>query len=253
MLTSSSTPMEHAVEIAHLGKRYGLGGGHGGSLYDRFARRRSAEAPGTIWAVRDVSLVVPTGTVFGFIGRNGSGKSTLMKLLARVTAPTEGEARIVGRVAPLLQVGVGFHPELSGRDNVVLSGAILGMSTAEIREAAGDIFAFAEIDDFLDTPVKHYSSGMYMRLAFSVAAHMAADIMLIDEILSVGDAAFQKKCHDRIRTLVSQGRTVMFVSHAMASVRQICDRAAVLDHGQLVFEGAPDDAARYYETTILGQ
>ncbi len=173
------------------------------------------------------------------------------RFLARVTAPTAGAARIAGRVAALLQVGTGFHPELTGRDNVTLSGTILGMTRHEITQVVDEIFAFADIDAFLDTPVKRYSTGMYMRLAFSVAAHMPADVMLIDEVLSVGDAAFQKKCEERIRALVTQGRTVLFVSHSMLSVRALCDRAAVLDHGRLLFDGDVDEAARFYETEVL--
>ena len=242
-----------AIQVERLGKRYRIGARAAGSLYDRLAGRPGAGAAPTVWAVRDVTLAVPHGSVLGLLGRNGSGKTSILKMLARVTAPTEGEARIAGRVAALLQVGTGFHPELTGRDNVVLSGMILGMTRPEINAIGGAIFEFADIDDFLDTPVKRYSSGMYMRLAFSVAAHMPADVMLIDEVLSVGDAGFQAKCHERIRALVATGRTVLFVSHSMASVRTLCDAAVVLDHGRLVFDGDVDAAARFYEGEILGQ
>jgi lipopolysaccharide transport system ATP-binding protein len=242
-----------SVRVTALGKQYRIGPGRSGSLYDRIGRRVGAasHAPPTIWALKDVSFSVPRGHVLGVLGRNGSGKSTLMKILARVTAPTEGEAETHGRVGALLQVGTGFHPELTGRDNIGLSGAILGMSRREVAAVSDEIIDFAEIDQFLDTPVKHYSSGMYMRLAFSVSAHMAADIMLIDEVLSVGDAAFQKKCQQRIRQLVSEGRTVLFVSHGMASVRTLCDSALVLERGKLVFNGATDDAATFYERGLL--
>ena len=241
-----------SVRAAGLGKQYRVGAAANGSLYDRIARNRgSGDRASTLWALRDIKFEVSAGEVLGVLGRNGSGKSTLMKILARVTSPTEGEAMTRGRVGALLQVGTGFHPELSGRDNLRLSGAILGMTSEEIDSVADEVVAFAEIDEFLDTPVKHYSSGMYMRLAFSVSAHMAAEIMLIDEVLSVGDAAFQRKCQQRIRQLVGEGRTVLFVSHSMVSVRSLCDRAIVLDHGQLLFEGETDKAAEFYEREIL--
>jgi lipopolysaccharide transport system ATP-binding protein len=247
---------EPVVLVSGLGKQYRIGVTRGGSLYDHIGRtvgrRRGADhMPPTIWALKDISFAVPAGRVLGVLGRNGSGKSTLMKILARVTAPTEGEAETRGRVAALLQVGTGFHPELTGRDNIGLSGAILGMRKNEIAAVEEQIIDFSEIKEFLDTPVKHYSSGMYLRLAFSVSAHMAAEIMLIDEVLAVGDAGFQKKCQLRIRELVAQGRAVLFVSHSIGSVRALCDSAIVLDHGQLVFDGATDEATAYYETEIL--
>lgn len=243
------------VHVTGLGKQYRLGVTRAGSLYDNIGRivgrRRTTQERPMIWALKDIGFAVPPGHVLGVMGRNGSGKSTLMKILARVTAPTEGEAETRGRVGALLQVGTGFHPELTGRDNIGLSGAILGMGRSEIAAVEQQIIDFSEVNEFLDTPVKHYSSGMYLRLAFSVSAHMAADVMLIDEVLSVGDAGFQKKCQLRIRELVAQGRTVLFVSHSIASVRALCDSAIVLDHGRLVFEGATDDAAAYYEKEIL--
>jgi ABC-type polysaccharide/polyol phosphate transport system ATPase subunit len=249
----SALPTDVAVRVEGLAKQYRIGVGRGGSLYDRIGRRIGGahHEPPTIWALQGVTFSVPRGHVLGVLGRNGSGKSTLMKILARVTAPTEGVAETRGRVGALLQVGTGFHPELTGRDNIGLSGAILGMSRREIANVAKEIIDFAEVDDFLDTPVKHYSSGMYMRLAFSVSAHMDAEIMLIDEVLSVGDAAFQKKCQVRIRQLVAEGRTVLFVSHGMASVRALCDSALVLDQGRLVFNGSTDDAATFYEQEVL--
>jgi lipopolysaccharide transport system ATP-binding protein len=252
----SPTSDAPAIRVSNLGKVYPIGMSSAGSLYDRLAgplRHRNAEARERriLWALRGVSFEVPQGFVLGVLGRNGSGKSTLMKILARVTAPTEGSAELTGRLSALLQVGTGFHPELTGLENIALSGAILGMSQDEIQRVEPEIITFAEIGDFLDTPVKHYSSGMYMRLAFSVSAHMEADIMLLDEVLAVGDAAFQKKCHARIRHLVGTGRTVLFVSHQMASVKALCDAAIVLDRGRLVFDGRTDDATRYYNEEIL--
>jgi lipopolysaccharide transport system ATP-binding protein len=254
----AALPDDLAVRVVNVAKRYQIGVRPGGSLYDRIAsplsrRRVNDPARAEVWALKEVSFEVPRGVVIGVLGRNGSGKSTLMKILARVTAPTEGTAEITGRLSALLQVGTGFHPELTGRDNIALSGAILGMTKEEIRAVEQDVIDFAEIDDFLDTPVKHYSSGMYMRLAFSVSAHMEAEIMLLDEVLAVGDAAFQKKCHQRIRTLVDSGRTVVFVSHQMASVNALCDAAIVLDHGRLAFNGTTPDAVRYYEDEVLSQ
>jgi lipopolysaccharide transport system ATP-binding protein len=247
-----------AVRARGLGKRYHIGAKPGaGSLYDRVARTvggavgsRPDPHP-TIWALKDVSFDVPAGSVMGVLGRNGSGKSTLMKILARVTAPTEGMAETEGRVGALLQVGAGFHPELSGRDNIGLSGAILGMSPAEIARVQDDIIEFAGVGGFLDTSVKHYSSGMYMRLAFSVSAHLAAEILLVDEVLAVGDALFQRKCHDRILELVRQGRTVLFVSHGAESIASLCDTAIVLESGCVRFSGKADAAIDYYQREIL--
>jgi lipopolysaccharide transport system ATP-binding protein len=251
--------MPRAIEVSGLGKRYSITARPGaGGLYDGVARllHRSrftaAEAHPTIWALRGISFTVPQGQVLGVLGRNGSGKTTLMKILARVTAPTEGRAIVRGRVGALLQVGAGFHPELSGRENIGLSGAILGMSTAEIRAVEERIVDFAEIERFLDTPVKYYSSGMFTRLAFSVSAHLSAEVMLVDEVLSVGDAAFQRKCQARIREVVADGRTVLFVSHSMASVRDMCDSGMVLDGGRVRFEGSGPDAADDYERMLSG-
>jgi lipopolysaccharide transport system ATP-binding protein len=249
-----------AVRAAGIGKQYEIGAAPGtATMYERVAGmvglgsgRLPADAHPTIWALRDVSFEVAPGEVLGVMGRNGSGKSTLMRILARTTVPTEGEAETYGRVAALLDVGSGFHPDLSGRDNIKLSGAILGMSRDEVRTVHEAIIDFAEIGRFLDTPVKHYSSGMFLRLAFSVSIHLAAEIMLIDEILAVGDAAFQRKCQERIRQAVSSGRTVLFVSHSMASVEALCDRAMVLDAGRVRFSGATADAIAFYTREILG-
>lgn len=252
--------MTLAIRAQGLGKQYVIGvSPTEGGAYDavargvrRFASRRTSGGRSQFWALRDVSFDVPTGQVLGLLGRNGSGKSTLMRILARVTSPTEGTAEVRGRVGALLQVGAGFHPELSGRDNIVLSGAVLGMSRREIAAAEEAIIDFSEIRDFLDTPVKHYSSGMYLRLAFSVSAHLAAEVMLIDEVLSVGDAAFQQKCQRRIRDMVRAGRTIVFVSHSSQSVLDLCDTAIVLDHGQVRYSGDTEGAVRMYEESILG-
>jgi lipopolysaccharide transport system ATP-binding protein len=249
-----------AVRADGLGKRYEIGlRPWSGALYDRIGRllrpsaRRANGELSTLWALREVSFEVPHGHVLGVLGRNGSGKTTLMKILARVTAPTEGTALTYGRVGALLQVGTGFHPELSGRDNIALSGAILGMSRAEVAARTEQIIDFAEIGRFLDTPVKHYSSGMYLRLAFSVSAHLAADVLLIDEVLAVGDAAFQKKCRERIRSSVAEGRTVLFVSHQMASVKELCDSAMVLDQGRMIFMGDTQQAVKTYDSEVGGR
>ena len=186
-----------------------------------------------IWALKDVSFEVKQGEVVGMVGRNGAGKSTLLKILSRITEPSEGEVRIYGRVGSLLEVGTGFHPELSGRENIYLNGAILGMREREIDHKFDEIVAFAEVEKFLDTPVKRYSSGMYMRLAFAVAAHLETEILLVDEVLAVGDLAFQRKCMGRIGDVAQQGRTVIFVSHNMRAIRQLCGRVLWLDNGEL--------------------
>ena len=201
--------------------------------------------------IHGVSFDVRSGSVLGVMGRNGSGKSTLMKIIARVTAPTEGEAVVHGRVGAMLQIGTGFHPELSGRDNILLSGMILGMSRSEVAAVHDAIVDFAAIGRYLDEPVKYYSSGMYLRLAFSVSAHLDADILLIDEVLAVGDAAFQEKCRARIRSMVEAGRTVILVTHQVELIRTLCDDAMVLEAGRLVFRGTPEDAIGFYEREIV--
>jgi len=204
-----------------------------------------------IWAVHDVSFSVRHSDVVGIIGRNGAGKSTLLKLVSRITEPSAGRVTVCGRVASLLEVGTGFHLELTGRENVFLNGAILGMTRADIRRRFDEIVAFAEVEKFLDTPVKHYSSGMRVRLAFSVAAHLEPDILIVDEVLAVGDAEFQKKSLGKIGTVSSQeGRTVLLVSHQMGMITALCKRALLLEHGELSFDGAPADAvAAYYGRT----
>ena len=189
------------------------------------------------WALKDVNLKIEQGDVVGIIGRNGSGKSTLLKVLARIVEPTKGQAILRGRVASLLEVGTGFHPELTGRENIYFNGAILGMSRKEIREKFDEIVAFSEVEKFLDTPVKFYSSGMYVRLAFSVAAHLDPDILIVDEVLAVGDAAFQKKCLGKMKDVAGQGRTVLFVSHSMATVQSLCTRGVYMKNGKIISEG----------------
>jgi len=199
-----------------------------------------------LWALRDVSLEVPHGEVLGIIGRNGSGKSTLLKILSQITKPTEGQAEIRGRVGSLLEVGAGVHPELTGRDNIFLNGAILSMSRREIERKFDEIVEFAECGRFLDTPMKHYSSGMYVRLAFAVAAHLETEILLVDEVLAVGDAVFQKKCLGKMGDAASQGRTVLFVSHNLLAVNGFCTRAICLHEGKVVLEGTPGSVTASY-------
>ncbi len=206
-----------------------------------------------IWALRDINLEIRQGDVVGVIGRNGSGKSTLLKILSRITEPTEGRVSIRGRVASLLEVGTGFHPELTGRENIFLNGAILGMTRAEIRRKFDEIVAFAEIEKFLDTPVKRYSSGMYVRLAFAVAAHLEPEILLVDEVLAVGDASFQSKCLGKMEGVAREGRTVLFVSHNMAAVEGLCSHCLLLADGQLGLCGTAEEVVTCYLRTATPQ
>lgn len=219
-------------------KSLAVGNGHGSK-----SGRRNAE---TFWALKDVSFEVKRGEVVGIIGCNGAGKSTLLKILSRITDPTEGYADIHGRIASLLEVGTGFQPELSGRENIYLNGSILGMKHAEIRRKFDEIVAFSEVAKFIDTPVKHYSSGMYVRLAFAVAAHLEPDILLVDEVLAVGDAAFQKKCLGKMGEVAKEGRTVLFVSHNMAAISSLCGRALLFDGGSVSKDGRAGDVAAAY-------
>lgn len=212
----------------------------------------SAVASGLFWAVQAVSLEVRRGELLGIIGRNGAGKSTLLKILSRVTTPTRGRIRIKGRVASLLEVGTGFHPDLTGRENVFLNGAILGMSRAELFRKFDEIVAFAEIEKFIDTPVKRYSSGMYVRLAFAVAAHLEPEILVVDEVLAVGDAAFQKKCLGKMQEVGSQGRTVLFVSHNMGAIHSLTDRCVYLDSGRVRSCGETADVVAEYLADAAG-
>lgn len=257
-----------AICVEQLSKRYRIGQRLGSYQYrtlresvshaiaTSFRRMRSTfrrpdgengkRPPAHTWALLDLSLSVRCGEVVGIIGRNGAGKSTLLKILSRITKPTKGYAELNGRVGSLLEVGTGFHPELSGRDNIYLNGAILGMRWAEINRRFDEIVDFAGVAKFIDTPVKHYSSGMYVRLAFAVAAHLEPEILLVDEVLAVGDVEFQKRCLGKMRSVVKEGRTVMFVSHNLAAVKALCRRAVLLDAGRLVAEGSVDSTIDAY-------
>lgn len=243
---------ETVIRVEGLSKRYRLGMLHQRtnsfrdgltSFLKRYSKRKEV---GIVWALKEVSFEVKEGEILGIIGPNGAGKSTLLKILSRITKPTSGEALIDGRVGSLLEVGTGFHPELTGRENIYLNGAILGMSKAEIKRKFDEIVAFAEVEKFLDTPVKRYSSGMYVRLAFAVAAHLDLEILLVDEVLAVGDASFQKKCLGKIRDVTKRGRTILLVSHNMASVASICDTVIWIDHGHVKVKGEPQRVVQEY-------
>ncbi len=218
------------------------------SAFQRNGQARTED--NTIWALKDVSFEVKRGEVVGVIGRNGAGKSTLLKILSRITEPSSGRAEIHGRVGSLLEVGTGFHPELTGRENIYLNGAILGMKRAELERRFDEIVDFAEVEKFIDTPVKHYSSGMYLRLAFAVAAHMETEILLVDEVLAVGDAQFQKKCLGKMGEVAQQGRTVLFVSHNMGAVRSLCNEGLLLDSGRLNQHGDISGTINAYYVSI---
>ncbi len=220
--------------------------------WDLFRNQRSGRPLDEFWALRDVDLTVRQGEVVGIIGRNGAGKSTLLKILSRITEPTHGRIRLSGRTASLLEVGTGFHPDLTGRENIFLNGAILGMTRAEIRRKFDAIVDFAEVERFLDTPVKRYSSGMYVRLAFAVAAHLEPEILVVDEVLAVGDASFQKKCLDKMDDVGQTGRTVLFVSHNMQAVTRLSTRCILLDKGTVRLDGAPHRVASAYLTSGVG-
>ncbi|HEX5582444.1 polysaccharide ABC transporter ATP-binding protein [Gaiella sp.] len=247
--------MSVAIDVDTLSKRYRLGQYQAayGTLREtlvhatkRLARQEHDRPASEIWALRDVSFEVPEGQVLGVIGRNGAGKSTLLKILTRIVTPTAGRAEIRGRVGSLLEVGTGFNQELTGRENVYLNGAILGMKRREIEARFDDIVEFSGVERFIDTPVKRYSSGMYVRLAFAVAAHLEPEIMLVDEVLSVGDAEFQRRCLGRMEELGNAGRTVLFVSHALPAIAQLCDRAIWIDGGQVVGDGRPAEVIANY-------
>jgi lipopolysaccharide transport system ATP-binding protein len=218
-----------------------------------FGRKREESSSETVWALRDVSFEVRQGEVIGVIGRNGAGKSTLLKILSRVISPTSGWAELHGRMGSLLEVGTGFHSELTGRENVYLAGAILGMRRWEIKRKFDEIVAFAEVERFLDTPVKHYSTGMYMRLAFAVAAHLEPEILMVDEVLAVGDVAFQRKCMNKMGQHAEGGRTILFVSHNMAAVERLCPNALVLNAGQVTYFGSSANAIQQYLSCVEQQ
>jgi homopolymeric O-antigen transport system ATP-binding protein len=256
---------DDAIVVEQLSKRYRLGtsahryGRLTESLATAFAkpfkmfrRDEASRALGFLWALRDVSFDVRTGEAVGIIGRNGAGKTTLLKVLSRITEPTEGRALLHGRVGSLLEVGTGFHPELTGRENVYLNGSILGMSRAEINKRFDEIIEFAEVETFLDTPVKRYSSGMQVRLAFAVAAHLEPEILIVDEVLAVGDVAFQRKCLGKMGNVASEGRTVLFVSHNMGTIARVCDRGMWLDAGIVRADGPVDDVIGQYLATAGG-
>jgi lipopolysaccharide transport system ATP-binding protein len=245
------------IQARNVGKRYVLGTATGQATFRetilagvkapfRLLARDRQTREESFWALDDVSFDIQAGEAVGIIGRNGAGKSTLLKILSRITAPTKGEVRIQGKLASLLEVGTGFHGELSGRENIFLNGAIMGMKRAEVRARFDEIVAFAEVDKFLDTPVKRYSSGMYVRLAFAVAAHLQPEILVVDEVLAVGDASFQKKCLGKMQNVASGGRTVLFVSHNMAAITRLCTRGILLSHGRVVADGPVAKVAGIY-------
>jgi len=261
---------EIVIQVEELGKQYRIGelATSYPTLRDALVRKAKEPLRGlsslfrksgfdgrqdTIWALRHVSFEVRRGEVLGIIGRNGAGKTTLLKLLSRITEPTEGNASIRGRVGSLLEVGTGFHPELTGRENIFLNGAILGMKRVEIRRRFDEIVGFAEVEKFIDTPVKHYSSGMYLRLAFAVAAHLEPEILLVDEVLAVGDAEFQRKCLGKMSDVSQQGRTVLFVSHNMSAILNLTEKAIVLDEGCLVLHTSTDKAVDHYLASGFSQ
>ena len=261
-MTTGSPP---AIRVSHLGKKYSIGGPQEKYLTFRDAIVNSVKSPfqrfsshspqpDEFWALKDVSFDVEQGEVVGIIGRNGAGKSTLLKILSRITSPSEGTVDLYGRVGSLLEVGTGFHPELTGRENIFLSGSILGMKRREIDSKLDEIVKFSEIEKFLDTPVKRYSSGMYVRLAFAVAAHMDTEILLIDEVLAVGDAAFQKKCLGKMGDVAAkEGRTVLFVSHNMAAMKQLCPSCILLEDGHLKEMGQTDTITNHYLASQLSE
>jgi len=254
------------IHVENLGKRYRIGVSpeHYKTLRDtivagfnapiqklrqRTSNKLSSTGPNIIWALRDISFNVPRGKVLGIVGRNGAGKSTLLKILSRVTEPTEGSAEIHGRVGALLEVGTGFHPELTGRENIYLNGAILGMKRVEIGRKFDEIVAFSEVEQFIDTPVKRYSSGMYLRLAFAVAAHLEPEVLVVDEVLAVGDAEFQRKCMGKMSDVAQEGRTVLFVSHNMSAILRLTEETIVLDKGHLVYRAPTAQAIDFYMAT----
>lgn len=260
---------QNAIRVHELGKLYRIGERVGGyrtlrdalveALAAPFRRLHSPSEQGesepttTIWALRDVTFDVKVGEVLGIIGRNGAGKSTLLRVLSRITEPTEGVAHIRGRVGSLLEVGTGFHPELTGRENIYLNGAILGMKRAEIEARFDEIVSFAEVERFIDTPVKRYSSGMYLRLAFAVAAHLEPENLLVDEVLAVGDAEFQRKCLGKMSDVSQEGRTVLFVSHNMSAILNLTERAILLDRGKLVMDGPSEEVVNAYLASGFAQ
>jgi lipopolysaccharide transport system ATP-binding protein len=237
-----------AIKIEGISKKYAVGKQKDSSLRGSLASvfSKGAKKQDDFWALKNVSFEVEKGDVIGIIGKNGAGKSTLLKVLSQITKPTEGRIEIDGRVASLLEVGTGFHPELTGRENVYLNGTILGMTRNEVKSKFDEIVAFSGVEKFIDTPVKHYSSGMYVRLAFAVAAHLEPEILIIDEVLAVGDAEFQKKCLGKMKDVAGQGRTVLFVSHNLAAVKSLCNKGVHIKNGEVMFLGTSSDALDDY-------
>ena len=248
---------DSVIKVQKLGKRYKLGqrGANYATLRDSIAgifKNKTKAKNQFIWALQDVGFDVKKGEVVGIIGRNGAGKSTLLKMLSRITDPTEGRVELTGRIGSLLEVGTGFHPELTGRENIYLNGSIIGMRKREIEEKFDEIVAFSEIEKFIDTPVKFYSSGMYVRLAFAVAAHLEPEILLVDEVLAVGDVKFQRKCLGKMKDVAGEGRTVLFVSHNMGAVSNLCSRALLLESGKLVLDSSVEEVvSRYLESNVV--
>ena len=247
--------MNCAIKIKDVSKRYRIGGLHPGYMTFREMlgglvtapfKKRSGKGYQTLWALSDISLQIGQGELVGIIGHNGAGKSTLLKILCRVTRPPTGEVELFDRIGSLLEVGTGFHPDLTGRENIYLSGAILGMRRAEIDRKFDEIVAFSELAKFIETSVKWYSSGMYVRLAFSVAAHLEPEILMMDEVLAVGDAAFQQKCLDKMHEIRQQGRTILFVSHDMAAITRLCKRVVLLENGKITLDGEPREVVKRY-------
>ena len=249
------------ISARNISKRYRLGATHSDdTLRDRITHsirgllsgKRREKSQEILWALKDVSFDVQQGDVVGIVGRNGAGKSTLLKILSRITEPTSGEIRVRGRLSSLLEVGTGFHPELTGRENIFLNGAILGMRQSEVRNKFDAIIAFAEVEKFLDTPIKRYSSGMYVRLAFAVAAHLEPEILVVDEVLAVGDAQFQSKCLGKMGEVAKQGRTVLFVSHSMPAVSALCKTGILLEQGEIKQAGPVDQIVNAYMASVAG-
>lgn len=244
---------QKSIVVQGISKEYTIGKQKDSSLRNSISGvfKSKQNAQESFWALKDISFHVEKGDVIGIIGRNGAGKSTLLKILSKITQPTEGRIEINGRVASLLEVGTGFHPELTGRENIYLNGTLLGMTRKEVTEKLGEIVAFSGVEKFIDTPVKHYSSGMHVRLAFSVAAHLEPEILIIDEVLAVGDAEFQKKCLGKMKDVAGEGRTVIFVSHDLAAVKKLCTRAILLEKGSIIFGGSTDEVIEKYNQKSL--
>ena len=247
--------MQTAIEVEGLSKRYRLGQNLGGytTLRESFARRRRQDEDAFIWALRHLSFSVPQDEALGIVGPNGAGKTTLLKVLARITQPTAGVARTRGRAGALLDVGTGFHPELTGRENIYLNAAILGMSRRDVRRRFDEIVDFAGLERFLETPIKRYSWGMYLRLAFAVAAHVEPDVVIVDEVLAIGDARFRSKCLDKMSEFGREGRTVVFVSHDLGSITQLCRRAIWLEHGEIKADGPSEEVVQRYVRGSVGE